>query len=315
MAKQNQEEDDAPEQEPEDREEPEAGAAEPDDEGEGGEGKREPKVKIKPEEDGGVTVELPRRSRTERRNNRVSRYTDEVKKLREENERVTRHLAELTAHVTRQQQQPYYQPQRQDADPYEQEVGHIRSEMETIQTALRSGAVQNPTDIERARQRFYALDTRLRDLSDERIEKRVLERMRKEHAVRDGEHEEAVLKAEFPDVIQHQQAMQYARGEYFRLVAKGKPPTLATTREAMLAAAHEFGLRQRQLPAPTPAQQQRYGAVPQQAGARTTPGGVRLTTTDMKIAIARWPDDDEHVAYAKMDDLLQKAAKEGSAQE
>jgi hypothetical protein len=116
------------------------------------------------------------------------------------------------------------------------------------------------------------------------------------------------LRSEFPDVVSHQAAMGWARGTYYQMLAEGKPPTLQTSREALAKAAERFSLRQPSMPAPSPGVQQRFGAVPSQAGARTSSNEVRLDASQKKMALARWPSLDEHDAYARMAGLMRKAA-------
>uniref|UniRef100_A0A6J6A1B4 Unannotated protein n=1 Tax=freshwater metagenome TaxID=449393 RepID=A0A6J6A1B4_9ZZZZ len=133
--------------------------------------------------------------------------------------------------------------------------------------------------------------------------------MQRSQQPQNGATEEAIIRSEFPDVLGNQNATLYAVGEYNRLVAKGEPRTLATSRKAMGMAAEEFGLRRPTMPAVSAAQQQRYGAVPAQAGVRTG-SEVRLDSSQKKMALARWPGDDEHVAYAKMAGVLRSIKEE-----
>lgn len=290
----------------EDREEAE-------DQEEGGEEPKGKEPQVKVDEDGNsVTVETYQRRKP--RGERRAERDRELGTLREQNAQFQRQLDEMRQVVISRSQQPAPQQQAPVADPHSQEIEHIRREQEMIQTALRTGTVTENQEIERLRKRYYELDQREHDVREERFAQKVIERVKREvpNGPRQGEYEEATLRNEFPDVIDHQQAMQYARGTFWQLVAEGKAPVLATSREAMNRAAERFGLRQTQRPAATPLEQQRFGAVPQQAGVRTNGNnGIRLNQQQMKMALARWPSDDDNVAFAKMAQLLATTSREG----
>jgi hypothetical protein len=196
-------------------------------------------------------------------------------------------------------------PQGGGDDPYEKSLGTIRQQQEVIQAALRSGQVGSGEEVERLRRQFYDLDAQGRKLDRDRIAKEIRDEIRKEQQPAAGAYEEQVLRAEYSDVINHPQAMGYARGLYYQMVAEGEPPTLATSRKAMEKAAYRFGVRQTPAPHASPAQRAKYGAVSAQAGAKGG-GDVRLDASQRKMALARWPQVEEHVAFTKMAQLLRR---------
>lgn len=263
------------------------------------------KPQVKEDEDGNVVVALPekdepRKTRRERREeHREERQShQELLALRQQ-------VAALHAEVQRRQQPAYQQPPQHE-DPYEAEISRIRTQQETIQTALRTGAVQDAAEVERLRRSFYDLDGNAKRIERERIKREVLEEVSQRNSNRAGDYEEATLRNEYPDVVSHPSAMRWAMGQYYQLIAEGHPQTVITSRRAMQMSAEKYGLRQPAIPAPTAAQQARYGGVSGQASMRAS-NEIRLDGNQKKMAMARWPQDDEHVAYAKMAALLRNA--------
>lgn len=270
------------------------------------------KPKVTEDEDGAVRVQLdeeekPRPARRERRESWKA-GEEELRRAREENEQLRQSQARLEAQV----QARFADMQRQiprGEDPYEREINQIRRDQELIQTTLRSGAVQNEQEIERLRGRFYELDGRSKEVERARIKREVMDEVQQRQAQQSGQYEEQALRSEFPEVIPNQQAMRWATGRYYQLVAEGKPATLATSRAAVQEAAEHYGLRRPTVAAPTAAAQQRFGAVSAQAGGRVT-GEVRLDANQKKMALARWPNIEEHEAFGKMAALLRKVDAE-----
>ncbi len=280
----------------------------------------EDKASVEPEE-GGVKVKLAgtrRERREEYRRERESRstYTEELRRANERSDRFERELSEMRQLLSRQLAQPRESPQQQGGDPYTREIENIRQEQESIQLAMRSGAITSQGELEGMRKRFYALEERRQDLRDERLERRISGRIPQPQP--EGAHEEAVLRAEFPKVVANQQAMAYAMGIYYQLKAElpyGEQPTIETSREAMRRAAERFNLAAVSRPAPTAAQQARYGAVPAQAGTRSASRVMRLNRDQMKMALAAYPHLGEEDAYAKWAQMFAATMRQGEPQE
>lgn len=255
------------------------------------------------ENDGTVLVDLEP-ARKPRKQRREEHQDDEVGRIRAQLEDERRARAALEQQVARgfqtieQRQQPV-------EDPYKKRISSIREEQESIQTMLRTGALTDPNAVERARTRFYALMEEAEDLRDQRVVEMAARRTTQAPQQQSAAAEEAIIRSEFPDVIGNPQAIRWATGEFYRLTASGEPATLATSRKAMQAAAETFKLRQPALPAVPPSQQQRYGAINGQAGARPAGAEVRLDKTQKKMALANWPQLEEHEAYARMARLVQ----------
>lgn len=269
------------------------------------------------DDDGGVRVQLADdeeerpQARRQRRDNWKAQREDELRRAREENESLRQQQMRMQQEMAQRLAQVESRMPRGE-DPYQREIQEIRRQQELIQTTLRSGSVQSDTEIERLRERFYELDSRTKEVDRNRIKQEVLQEVQRQQSQQSGQYEEQALRSEFPEVIQHQQAMRWATGRYYQMVAEGKPSTLATSRAAIQEAAEHYGLRRAQVAPASEAQRQKFGAVPAQAGTRTMGNEVHLETAQKKMAVARWPQLEEHEAYAKMAALLRKVDADNS---
>lgn len=272
--------------------------------------KREPTVKVS-EEDGTATVDLgdgDEKPDTSRKARRGGRQAEEVARWRTEAEQTRAELARLRAETQAALQGVQQRFQQAGEDPFKRQLANIRAEQESIQLAMRSTQMTE-AQLNEKRSRFYELDDQAQELRENRIMQRAQQIAQQAARPADGAGEEAIIRSEFPDVIGHAQAMAWAHGRYKQLLAEGEPGTLATSRKAMQEAAENprFGIRRPVAPAPTVTQQQRYGALPAQAGARSSGSEVRLDAAQMKMAKARWPElaaQDENEAYKRMAKLL-----------
>lgn len=271
------------------------------------------------DDDGGVRVQLddeeerPRGGRRERRESWKSEREAEIRRFREENEALRAQQMRMQQEMAQRLAQVEGRIPRGE-DPYERELKNIRSQQEMIQATLRSGSVQSETEINNLRERFYELDSHKQGVERHRIKQEVLQEFQRQQQQQGGQYEEAVLKSEFPDVIGHQQAMRWATGRYYQMVAEGKPPTLATSRAAMVEAAEHYQLRRPPVAPASESQRQKYSAVSAQAGAKTSPTEIRLEPAQKKMALARWPQLEDHEAFAKMAALLRKVESERPAE-
>lgn len=277
------------------------------------------KPQVREDDDGNVIVSVPdttaRKPRKERREDfRQDRVAEEAKRWRDENDSLRLQVRQMEAQL----QQRLGQMERQISQPREpshtEQVRALRAQQETIQQALRSGAITTEQEAQRLREQFYELDGQVESLRENKI-KREAKREALEEFQRSrqpGEYAEATLRDEYPEVINHPQAIRWANGKYHQLVAEGKPATLATSREALNAAAERYSLRAAPLPVASDVQRQKFGSVPNQAGTKNTGNEITLSKEQKRMAIARWPRDDEHVAYAKMAVLMRKMESTGS---
>ena len=295
-------------------------------EGEVSEPDEQPEQAAKPEKptvrenenDGTVSVDLnDRPTRKERRGGRqadaVERYRSEAESLRREldaERNATRaHLARLEAQVHR--------PPPSD-DPYKAKIQAIRTQQEIIQTAVRSA--RSEAEAESLRQQFYALNDQSEQLAEERILAKAEERISRRVQPQQGGGEGVLLQAEFPEIVPNAsgysanpRAMAWAYGRFKQLEAEmsaeGRQANIATSRQVLQEAAERFGLRRPQIPAVSAVQQQRYGAVPAQAGAGGGGSSINLDKSLQRMARARWPELDDHEAFAKMAAIMRDAER------
>lgn len=267
---------------------------------------KEPAPKVtRNEENGEVTVaEEPRRRerRAERGRQRYEEVAADARAAREDAAAARREAAEWRA---RAMQPPPSATPNNEGDPLKRRLDGIRREQETLMTAARSAS--DPSEATRIKQRFYELEDERESVITDRAEERLRAKLAREQPQGGAQYEEHILRTEYEDVVAHPQAMQWAVGTYEQMVAEGKPRTLSTRRAAMQKAAERWELRKPSMPAPSASTQQRFGAVPAQAGGRAATSDVRLNKDQQRIALARWPQDDENVAYSKMAAVLRKA--------
>lgn len=283
-------------------------------------GKPEPKPeppKVKEDDDGNVTVQLDEEDKPERKPRRQRRdehAAEEARRWREEAESWRTRAAAMQSELAARIQQGIA-PQQQ-GDPYEAELGEIRSQQELIQGYLRNVTPTDQGELDRLKRSFYTLENRRVKLDRDRLKKELANELRQEQQGRQGEVEEALLRNEFPDVIANPHAVAYARGLYYQMTAdlsaRGRQPTIETTREALRKAGEWAGVRQPSMAAPSDAQRARYGAVSNQAGGGARGGEIRLDAAQKKLALARWPKEDEHVAFTKMAALIQRRQQAGT---
>jgi len=262
------------------------------------------------EEDGTVKVEFmakktPRQQkRADRGESRYQEVAERARRAEEKAQELERKMAELAERAQRG-------PQTAPTDPYEARLSEIRQNQELVLNALRTA--QDETTAKQLKERFDQLEAAKEQAREERLMRRIASERGQQQAP--GATEEAIIRGEFPDVVTNERALRWAIGEYNRMVyQEGETwkPNLATTREAMRRAAEKFQLG-RTVPAVSPSQQARYGAVPSQAGARSGGFDGRLTKEQQRMAVAMYPRLSENEAYAKWAQMFAKAEKEETA--
>lgn len=270
-------------------------------------------------EDGTAVVSLPEeKPRQTRKQRREQSQNDEVARWRQEAEAAKRQIEELRAQTSvlinqnaliSQQQRPPQQQQQGEPDQYKTRLSQIRSEQESLQTLIRSA--KDAADVQRIRDRYYQLDDERESLTERRATERALAEIQKRipQAQTNQSYEEQVLRSEFPDVIGHPQAFQYAHGQYLQRLAEGEKPTLDNQRKALADAAVKFRIRQQTAPGPSETERQKFGSVPAQAAPRGTGREVTLDPAQRRMALQAWPNLEEHEAYARMAKTLRDAEK------
>lgn len=267
---------------------------------------RDEKPEVKVDDEGGVTVNLAeRKTRKERRADRYSDVVNDRNESRKEVENLRRQVSEMQSQMYRGFQEvrqiPPQQRAEEQADPHKRQLSDIRREQESILAALKAGGTENP---EALKNRYYELEDRRNEVIEDRLEARISKKLPR--GQQEGDYATQQLSNEYPDVVNHRAAMEYAYGQYYSMVGEGEPRTLATSRKAMQKAAERFGFAKPTAPAPTATQQQKYGGVPAQAGAKSSPTGMRLSKDQQRMATARWPQLEPEQAFARWAEMFRK---------
>ncbi len=260
----------------------------------------------KDKETGDVKVTLPegptRKERRAQRYQRISELEGQVGELRGRLESLQRAPVEPVAAPAPPPAAPEPAAQR-----LREKLKPIWKQQENVQRLLGSGKITDATDLQNLQDQWYDLETQRALIIAEFGQASAAPSAPPVSA------EEAIVKAEFPDVVKHPQAMIFAMGTYHRLKAElwaeGKQPTLDTQRQALREAGERFGIIKKlevAPPRPTAVQQARLGAVPGQAGGRGAEREVRLTKEQQEMALARFGDEDEAGSYAKFAELLRR---------
>lgn len=273
------------------------------------------------EDDGTVSVDLGDEEQPQdRKARRGGRQAEEVARLRREAQEARDEVARLRNESSQRFQQIEQRVAQPTGDPYKDKIKAIREEQELIQSTIRTAQNLDPETAKRYRDRFYALNDAQEELAQERILDLADRRAAARQQPQQGQGEEAIMRAEFPEVIpqpgqqpsvQQLKALRWAAGEYQRLTAEDEPPTLVTSRKAMQAAAIKFGLRQAAVAPVSRVEQQRFGALPGQAGPRTGGNETHLSVFDKKLAASRWPELEEREQWVKMAALLRRTERAG----
>ncbi len=258
----------------------------------------EPAV-VATDDDGNVTVK--RESRQDRRTKRYDELAREREEFRAKAERLEREVGEARGMAQAAQAAIAAERSRiqqsQQRDPWSAAISDIRGRQERIQAVLRSGQITTESEIEKLKAEYYAEEDKHRELLERRIVERVRGEVSQQH--NPAEYEAQILRSEYPDVADHQKALEWATGFFRQMVAEGKPANINTSRAALKAAGEKFGIIEPSVPAPSASQQARYGAVSAQAGGNGQSEGVRLDRSAQRMAMAMYPSLPEEEAFRK----------------
>lgn len=277
---------------------------EPEVEHEDDEGKeRPPEVKVErdPESDEVRVSEPPRGSRRERREayRRVPELEGQIRLLQQQIETMRATPAAAQAPAT-----PAEPPS--PAKVLREKLTPLWKQQERIQRQMMAEGVSE-AERDKLKEEWYDLETQKRLVEAEAVKPTA-------PAAPQMDPQEVLIRAEFGDVLSHNLARTYAAGkiqqEAALLIAQGKPVPLDVQRTALQEAAERFGIRQPAAPAASPAQKQRYSAVPAQAGGKGV-GEVKLNKHLQGMARAMWPELKENEAYAKMARLMREEERSG----
>ena len=261
--------------------------------------KPEPPKVTKDEETGEVGVTLP--ERPSRRERRAERWR-KISELEAENAQLRRQAYQPPPQL--QQPAPVAPVEVSKDKIVREKLAPIWRQQEMIQRLL-AQKTEPDSESEKLKEQWYDLEAQKTLIAAEATKVAPAAPSAPQISA-----SEQLLRGEFPDTFNHPQAMMYAMGLYHQkravLWAQGKQPTMATERECMVEASKQFGLLREPLPAASPTQQARHGAVTAQAGGRVGSKEIRLSKEHQRIAKARFSKLSDEDAYAKFAVLLRQ---------
>jgi hypothetical protein len=189
-------------------------------------------------------------------------------------------------------------------DPHDVELAQLQDERKAIQ------------------KQWYGLSAQARDERQDEFEARMAENeaKRTDVAVRRAlakqkggqnpvNYQQAVLRGEYSDVWENQNAMQFADGYWKQEVAKGRDRnSLELRREAMQAARETFKTSTEKGQPHDPATRAKYTGTAS-TGSGASPNRVTLTAADRMMADARFPDMPEKQRYQRFAQIKKRAQK------
>jgi hypothetical protein len=207
---------------------------------------------------------------------------ERARKSEERVETLERQLAELRGAVSVRQQQPVFMPAPTQTDPLEAELESLEQQQQLL---LHS--VQNPNssqeDVDKASKQWRKLERQRRELEVNSV----LSKRQPQNDVSEERIANQMLVSEFPEVFVNNEPMRLrAMAEMTDMLARGKPKSIATAREACERVLTAAGLRKGKAPAPSASQQSRYTSVPSRAGTASSASG-QYTPTQNVLRTAR----------------------------
>jgi hypothetical protein len=250
------------------------------------------------ERDGKTEVEVHRESRRERKerefaDRRQKEIDSALTPIRHQNEALTRQLSELSSLLQRQPVQQQARQQHED-DGIDPDLEIIKEKQAELIRKARTA--KSDEDADRLSREYRKLDQKAIDL---RAGKLVDERLKQYRPPQQMNYQEQQLRSDFQDVFRNPQAERYAsslvtQAETLALARGEQVNPLKVRQDALLKAAHDFGIRKAETPAPKPSQAARMSnrgdrAIPVRSNDRTTKR--TLTSDERKAAIASGDPD------------------------
>jgi hypothetical protein len=266
----------------------------------------EPEVRIR-EENGRTSVEMQpsrkdKRAR-QRREEAEAHFKEFSRPLNDKLEQMVSTIGQLAASM-RQGGQSQAQERRQGGDEQD-DFDRIMKEQEIILRQVRTPGLSEE-QVKELTDRYKKLN---RELLEGTADRRVKAALKEFKPAQGPDTHEAMLRAKYADVFGNDNARDYAWALFLQMRAKaaGKPFDVAEAHEKALSdAAYEFGLRRRQAPAPSKAQQARFGGTRADATERSA-GKPRHDLTREERTMARemfsrqkdWSDEKKFSEWAK----------------
>lgn len=201
--------------------------------------------------------------------------------------------------ASQQQSREPAQPNKSFEDRYrdtEFELVDLRQEFSRRSMEYAQAQQNMPRDeLARFIDRQREIEVRKQELLSERyIERNNLLPQQVDPRQQQAQMELAVLRAQYADVTQNQQAALYTDYAYKRLRAEGKPDTIETARLAFEEARKTVLKKTPSAPRPTEAQRSRYtgqpnGAAPARGGEEGGPKLIKMTKEMRRMADTAYP--------------------------
>jgi len=244
---------------------------------------------------GGKPPRKERRQAEWREVNEKARKAEEYQAQLEEERRQRQALAEQVAEL-RGRTEAIQQSQR-PAETTAERVKGLREKSAMILRQMQE--TKDPAVSERLFHEWHDTNDAIQDIRSEEREGKLRQEIGRSMPDVQAQAQRTSIETEFPWVSNHAQARQAAIGYEQVLLANGEPPTMATTRKALLMAARDHKLGGES--APSEASRRRF-ALP--SGRDTGAGGGESRTVPMndalkKIAEARYPQLEAAEAHAR----------------
>jgi len=279
---------------------------EPTDEREEATEENEPEVRVR-EENGRTSVEMEpsrkeKRAR-QRREEAEAHFKEFSKPINDRIEQMLATVGQLAASIQQGRQQPA--PERRQDKEESDDFDRIIKEQELILRQIRTPGLTE-AQVNELQTRYYKLN---RELVEGTADRRVKAALKDFKPAQGPDPHEAHIKAKYADVFGNDNARDYAWALFLQMRAKsaGKPFDVAEAHEKALSeAAYEFNLRRRPAPAPSKAQQARFGGNRSDASEKSS-GKPRHELTREEKTMARemfsrqddWSDEKKFSEWAK----------------
>lgn len=259
------------------------GLSSTDDEADGDDGTDEPPVRFERNEDTGEDDPVVPLTRKEKKQERL-RMRDENAQLRAESIQMRERLARLEGAHSAMSRQGEERDETDAQDDLDAALDQRLTELQDQHTAAWRQLQARGQNATQADKDAYAKTIRAIDKEKVRVttEAIVAQRMAEVQATTQGEVIKAQIRQQYADVYGNPNAVQYAEGEYRKLVASGHKGGPDTLDRAMKEARHAF--RMTREPPPSATQRARFAGPPRGRGG---PGGAEPESIKMTPELRR----------------------------
>lgn len=241
-----------------------------------------------------------RPTRAEKKRERL-RLRDELEETRRKNNELAERIARMEGAQSAMHRQAAVRDETDDEDELDSVLESYQSELESAWNALRAkGANATEQDKEAYRLKAKEIDKKKAIATADIIVKR---RMGEVTEAQSQEAVRAAIRTRYSDVYSNPRAVQYAEGEYRKLVALGERGTPEQVLDKAMEAART-AFRMRSAPPPTERDRRQFsgpprGRAPSTGGGDDSGGEIRMTKDLRRMARAMYPNLSEAESYKK----------------